>query len=428
MSQGHTVGEPIDAPTLAVMPSPGVLHVHLLRHGAVTGLRDRTVRGHLDAPLAPEGLEQHAALAEWVGRHLPRPERLLCSDLSRCRDLGERLARRLQLPLELQPALREQHMGDWEGRTWQELTVQHGRAVNDYWDDYVDARPPGGESLQDLAARVAAFWEPLTAQHDGRRLLLVTHTGVIRVLACRALGLPLGEALRFAPPAASHSELQLAAAGAVLSSLGERPWLQEAPAPEAPVRTAAGARPPALRIALSGSAGTGKTTLGRQLAAGLGLPFLEEGMRRRLEGGLDLHRLDHARMQQLLLELWSEQCAAEDAATGGFVADRSPLDFAAFWIFYGFHHDAAATDAFLPQVWQRHARIDQVVLLPWGVLPLASDGVRSTNRWVQFQYQCLVEGLQARHTLPARLLAMPAIQDLGERLARVRAALGAPYQ
>ena len=417
-SRGHAVGRTFDAETQGVMPDAGFLDVHLLRHGAVEGFGERTVRGHHDTPLSAEGLLQHDRLVHWFAGHERAPDRVVCSDLTRCRDLGERLAARLRRPLEVEPALREQDMGDWEGRTWRALTAEYGRAVNDYWDDYVGARPPGGESLEDCAARVGACWDGLTARHDGSRLLVVTHTGVIRVLLCRALGLPLGEALRFAPPAASHTQLQLAAAGAVLSTLGERPWIDGVPDAPRPLGEAP-------RLALSGSAGTGKTTLGRRLADELGLPFLEEGMRRRLEGGLDLHRLRHEELQRLVEELWAEQCAAEDACPDGFVADRSPADFAAFWIFYGFHYDTAATERFLAATRERLARVDRVVLLPWGVLPLHSDGVRTAEPWTQFQYQCLVEGLLARDGAADQLVRVPpGHTELEARLDLVRAALG----
>lgn len=402
MTRGHAAGKTFDAPTRAVMPDEGSLEVHLLRHGVVEGFADRVVRGHLDAALSPEGRMQHEQLAQWFARCEAPPDRIVSSDLSRCVDLAQRVSDATGVPFSTTRQLREQSMGDWEGRTWQDLTEEFGPAVNDYWDDYVNSRPPCGESLGDAATRIRAWWEEATAQHDGSRLLLVTHSGVIRILLCEALGLPLEDALRFAPPAASHTRLQLAAAGAVLSGMGERPWLGTA---AAPVCRELGAAP---RIALSGSAGTGKTTLGRRLAEHLGLPFIEEGMRTRLEAGLDLHLLDHAQLRALLLELWREQCAAEDAATDGFVADRSAADFAAFWIYYGFHHEEAETDSFVDEVLQRLATTDRVLLLPWGVLPLQSDGVRSTNRWVQFMFQSIVEGLLDRHAQPERLLRVPA--------------------
>ncbi len=88
----------------------------------------------------------------------------------------------------------------------------------------------------------------------------------------------------FAPAVGSCTSLLVSEAGAVVESLGERPWAWDT-APVVPSVALA-------RIALSGSAGTGKTTLGRLLAERLGVPFIEEGMRARLERGLDVHRFD----------------------------------------------------------------------------------------------------------------------------------------
>ena len=78
----------------------------------------------------------------------------MTSDLSRCRDLADALSHRLGLQLEAVPALREQHMGTWQGQTWEAITAREGRGVNDYWDDYWNAAPPGGESMAAMAARL----------------------------------------------------------------------------------------------------------------------------------------------------------------------------------------------------------------------------------------------------------------------------------
>jgi cytidylate kinase len=104
---------------------------------------------------------------------------------------------------------------------------------------------------------------------------------------------------------------------------------------------------PPPRIALSGSAGIGKTTLGTAVADRLGVPFIEEGMRARLEAGLDLHTLDRDQHRNLVEALF-EECWATPAtnAAGGFVADRSPIDFLAFWLYYGFAADDVGTARF----------------------------------------------------------------------------------
>jgi len=417
VSAGQSATGRFDAATRAIMPAQGSLALHLLRHGEVARFTERRVRGHLDEPVSAAGAAQHLALSAWWARHHGAPDLLLSSDLSRCAELGARLAAATGVPLRGDPRLREQSLGAWEGRSWEDLTRADPAAVSAWWDGYATARAPGGESLEDLARRLQPLEHELAAS-GARRVVLVTHIGVIRVLLCRALGLPLGEALRFAPAAASHTALELAQAGAVLQACGERPWLLAPGADEA--GRALGGAP---RLALSGSAGTGKTTLGRRLAEALGVPFLEEGMRRRLTAGLDLHRLTPRDLERLMQELWDEQVAAEDAARGGFVADRSAADYAAFWIHYGLLHDRGRTEDWLAATLARLPTYDRVLLFPWGVLPLDDDGVRSTNRWAQFQYQVTLEGLLLRHAPAGRLLHVPASDDLQSRLDAVLARL-----
>lgn len=414
-----------DAVTQAALPSTQVTHLHLLRHGAVDTGGERLAYGHSDLPLSGAGLRANAELEVFCREVLPPVDRILTSDLSRCRVLAEALGRALAVPVQLEPALREQHMGAWEGRSWASLTAEDEDAVQAYWADYLHARPPGGESLADLSARVDAWWAGVAPDLAGGRHLVVTHVGVVRVLLCRALGVPLDQALRFAPGRGTHTHLLASQAGWVVQALGEAPVVRQAPA-----------RPAGRRIALSGSAGTGKSTLGRALAERLGLPYIPEGMRRRLEGGLDLHSLDHDQFRALLWELWAEQVDAEDAALaahGGFVADRSPYDYAAFWLHYRFPtlSTREETERFFAETRARGAALDRVLVLPWGALPLQADGVRNANPWLQRHYQACVEGLLAREAPDGQVLHLPGLTELEarlswalERLAPARASTG----
>lgn len=174
------------------------------------------------------------------------------------------------------------------------------------------------------------------------------------------------------------------------------------------------------RLALSGSAGTGKTTLGRRLAAELGIPYIEEGMRRRIEQGLAWHELRRDQQLALIEELWAEQLAAEEAAPDGFVADRSSYDYAAFWLHYDFHADRLDTSDRFEAWCAAGQRYDRILLLPWGVLPLEADGVRSPNRFVQLRYQGILEAVIRHHAAEGQVHAIGNTMDLEER---VRAAL-----
>ena len=174
------------------------------------------------------------------------------------------------------------------------------------------------------------------------------------------------------------------------------------------------------RVAVTGSAGVGKTTLGRALAEIFGVPLIGEGMRARIEAGLDLHTLDCDGHRALLLELFDEALTDTRVAVDtahGFVADRCSIDFAAFWLYYGFGLDRDATQAVFARAEAAVADYDLIVVLPWGAIPLVADGVRSTNPWLQLHYQALLEGLLARSAHAHRVVRVPPqVADLDARI------------
>lgn len=420
-----------DPATVRILPSDQVTHVHLLRHGAVADLTQRIVRGQMDVLLSSEGREQGRALARWFAAREPRPDHVLTSDLVRCRELADAIGAACGRAPIAEPRLREQHMGGWEGRTWEAITRAEPAAVTQYWSDYYRARPSGGESLADLEKRVMQWWSECLVRCAGGRIVIVAHIGPIRVLLCRLLGLPVSEALRFAPATASHTSISISEAGSVITSMGERPWSfaardhgaetveSRAATTVASPRTHSASR----KIALSGSAGTGKTTLGRKLAEELGVAFIEERMRRRLESGFDLHGMSSDDWRALMRDDWEAQRADEERAIDGFVSDRSSLDYAAFWLHYGLHEEIEATERWVERMTSEARRYDRIVLFPWGSLPIENDGVRSTNRWTQLRFQSILEGLAQRFASDGKLVRVPDTADFDRRFAFVSSAL-----
>ncbi len=179
-----------------------------------------------------------------------------------------------------------------------------------------------------------------------------------------------------------------------------------------------------LRIAFSGSAGTGKTTLAKAVAEHLGLPYIEEGFRKRVDQGLILYKMNDAQRRDLMRDLWREQLEQELAAAEGFVSDRSSVDFAAFWLHYALTDAESETAEFMAEMERETERTDRIVLCPWGVLPLVADGVRSTNPWLQLRYHALLAGMHQRLSPPEKLLRLPeSTTEFDERLKFVLAAL-----
>ncbi len=167
------------------------VHLDLLRHGET--LSNGGFRGRLDDALSATGWQQLRAA---VSQDAPW-QRIVSSPLRRCWSFAAELAHQRQLPLELEPDLRELDFGEWEGRTAAELMAVQSEALDRFWRDPYGFTPPGGEPLIAFETRILAAIERLTDRCTGERVLLITHAGVIRVLLARARGMPRERLLEF---------------------------------------------------------------------------------------------------------------------------------------------------------------------------------------------------------------------------------------
>lgn len=163
--------------------------VYLVRHGTVQGAAARRFIGHLDVPLSPEG---EAELHRLARRLATVPLRAIyASDLARTRRSAEVIALPHGLPVIARPALREFAMGEWEGLTTEEIQARAPEAFDAWMADVGRFQFPGGENLEQVAARSWAAFEAITAAHDGARIAIVAHGGSNRAIVCRALGMSL---------------------------------------------------------------------------------------------------------------------------------------------------------------------------------------------------------------------------------------------
>lgn len=159
--------------------------IDLLRHGD-TG--ERSYRGQLDDPLTGQGWAQLRAAA--VGREW---DCVVSSSLQRCARFASELAQARGLPLTLDPRLAEYHFGEWQGVPIEQLAQQHSDALGRFWADPEAFPPPAAEWLTDFRARLSAALDDAVAQAAGRRVLVVTHGGAIRLLRCLAEGRHCGD-------------------------------------------------------------------------------------------------------------------------------------------------------------------------------------------------------------------------------------------
>jgi probable phosphoglycerate mutase len=158
--------------------------LHLVRHGESMWNLAGQVQGQSQeaGSLTAAGQAQAERTARRLAERYPRAEAILTSDLRRARDTAEIIAGVLGLPVDQDAELREQRLGDLEGRRFAESfgdgTVQD--VIDGLWR-YPDRRPTGGESITELYRRVHQSLARCAAQNPGGELILVTHGGPVRV-------------------------------------------------------------------------------------------------------------------------------------------------------------------------------------------------------------------------------------------------------
>ncbi len=164
-----------------------------IRHAPVTTDGGR-IYGQTDMPADCS----EAAVFEGLAGVLPAGAVWVASQLQRTHQTAAaiRAAGHTAPEPDVVEALAEQHFGDWQGQSRNEIFATYG-ADHGFWLAPADHAPPGGESFAQLMARVAGAIDDLNARHAGRDIVAVAHGGTIRAAIGHALGLAPARSLGF---------------------------------------------------------------------------------------------------------------------------------------------------------------------------------------------------------------------------------------
>jgi alpha-ribazole phosphatase len=179
-------------------PSPGIkppfpwelprTRLYLIRHGQVADFEERRYHGQTDIGLSDFGRRQYDRLARRLLEARVAVEAVYSSDLTRARVGGRVLSDILARPLTLMPELRELHFGVWEGLNYEQIQAGWADEFERRFQDFYNHRPPEGETIAEMDARVWAVLTELVDRHRHRSFLVVAHSGVNRVTLRRVLG------------------------------------------------------------------------------------------------------------------------------------------------------------------------------------------------------------------------------------------------
>lgn len=160
-----------------------------------------------------------------------------------------------------------------------------------------------------------------------------------------------------------------------------------------------------MKIAVSGSAGVGKTTLAKGLANALGIAYIPEEMRDYLLSvPKPIRYRPKTEIARILRTMWEKRIERESTLPA-FVADNSSVDFIAYALYYGCQ-DRPMIRCLLIEAWERVRTYDVFFVLPFGAIPYVDDGIRPPIQSSQRRYQRILESLYKRcgQAVPAHYL------------------------
>ena len=163
----------------------------VVRHGETQWNVESRIQGQGDSPLTAPGLAQAEAIARRLSSE--RFDVLIASDLGRAMRTAAAIATRTGHPVRPDARLRERSFGAGEGMTYEEIDRAWPDAFSRTRETDPDMAVPGGESRRQFHERVRDAFAALAREHEGKRVAVVAHGGVLAALYRMIHDIPVGK-------------------------------------------------------------------------------------------------------------------------------------------------------------------------------------------------------------------------------------------
>jgi probable phosphomutase (TIGR03848 family)/uncharacterized repeat protein (TIGR03847 family) len=176
----------------------------LIRHASNDYIKEGRLAGwtpgvHINAQGQREADELARRLA-----HLPI-EAIYASPLERAVDTANAISMCLHLPVEIREGLGEGHVGEWTGKTIKEL--QDTEIWKAMQKRPVGVKPPGGESIEQVQARMVSEIDSIRRAHPDGLVAIVSHADPLKAAISHYLDWDLNQFQRIVISPASASVL-----------------------------------------------------------------------------------------------------------------------------------------------------------------------------------------------------------------------------
>lgn len=163
--------------------------LYLVRHGELVTSKEWRYVGQMDVELNETGKKQIQNLSSRLSSE--QIEMIFSSDLTRTIESAEIIGNKLEIINEPISELREINLGVWEGLTLEEIEESFPEDLVKRSEDIKDFRIINGESFSDVKKRVIPKLKNIIEGNVSKRILVIAHGGVNRIIIADALGLDI---------------------------------------------------------------------------------------------------------------------------------------------------------------------------------------------------------------------------------------------
>lgn len=167
-----------------------MIRIFFIRHAESVANTKGIYQGQsFDTELSSLGKIQAKKLARRLNNQ--QLSKVIVSPLKRTYLTGKAIATDCKARLEIEPKIIETNHGIWEGMKKSEIQTRFAKLYKLWQEDPSQVTFPKGEAFKDTVKRVEDWFRLFILKNKERRIAIVTHDNILRVIFCHLLSKPM---------------------------------------------------------------------------------------------------------------------------------------------------------------------------------------------------------------------------------------------
>ncbi|RSU16315.1 hypothetical protein CBF28_01955 [Vagococcus carniphilus] len=167
--------------------------LYLIRHGQTLWNQEKRMQGLKNSELTEKGITQAKLLGEKLKKQVPI-DLIVTSPSIRAQKTTHYINQKMNLPIEVNNGFQEINMGNWEGKTYEEIKKEAPLEWHNFWFNPASFQAlNGGETFDTLSNRCGSSLDELIQMNEGKKIAIVSHRITIKSMVSTILNEPLEE-------------------------------------------------------------------------------------------------------------------------------------------------------------------------------------------------------------------------------------------